>query len=132
MWWLYGSGIALFAIDLFILSVNLSSRTAPSSWWPKVGFLLVALAVFAAVTIPGALLAMRHPWGACFRVLAEQRYAHPRFYGLAQVWAGLVVSGSMGANLFAPLFASLPYWVLAMYLAALAPLLTLYLFDRRR
>lgn len=133
LWWLAGTGLSLFVIGLCILAENEAFIAATSSWWSKVGFLLVALSMFIFFTIPGALLAVRLPWGVIWRLRVEQlRFVHPRLYGLALVWAGLVCSGSIGANLFVPLFTSIPYSVLAMELVALAPVFALMLFDRRR
>ncbi|MGZ3582051.1 MAG: hypothetical protein ACXVCX_01530 [Ktedonobacterales bacterium] len=64
MWWLYGTGFALFIIGLFVLSTNLSSNAAPS-WQSDVWlFLVEMLSIFAFLAVPGALLAFRHPWGA--------------------------------------------------------------------
>jgi hypothetical protein len=100
-----------------------------------VGFLLIALSGFVLLAIPGALAALRHPWGAVFRLMLEERYAHPRLAGLAEVWAGVVVSGWLGAISFLQFPFSLGLGVvltLAVGLVALAPLLAIMRFDPRR
>src|SRR5260221_1114793 len=99
-----------------------------------VGFLLSALSGFVFVAIPGALVALRHPWGAGFRLVLEERYAHPRLVGLAEVWAGVVLSGGLGAISLLQYPFSLGLGVvltLAVVLVALAPLLAITRFDRR-
>jgi hypothetical protein len=102
--------------------------------WLTVGFLLVAQSGFVLLAIPGALVALRHPWGAVFRLVTEERYAHPRLAGLAEVWGGVVLSGWLGAISLLQFPFSLGLGVvltLAVGLVALAPLQAIVLFDRR-
>lgn len=131
MWWLYGTGFALFVIGMGIVIV--SRYSGPARPWDKVGLVVEILSGFAFLIIPGALLVARHPWGDGVRLLAERHYAHPRLYGLVAVWAGLVLSVSMGALMFAPDPVSAPgYVTLAELLVALTPVFAFLLFDRRR
>jgi len=99
-----------------------------------VGFLLIALSLFVFMAIPGALVALRHPWGAVYRLALEERYAHPRLAGLAEVWAGVVVSGWLGVISLLQFPFSVGLGVvltLAVGLVVLAPLLATMRFDRR-
>ncbi len=131
MMWIYGTGIVLCCTGIFIGLVSVFSFATRS--WTKVGFLLEALSGLALLTIPGALLALRHPWGAVRHLHVEQRrFAHPRLVGLAEVWAGLVISALGAIPFVADIYPLLLYWLLPVGLVALAPLLALYLFDRRR
>ncbi|MGZ6361325.1 MAG: hypothetical protein ACXWP0_06525 [Ktedonobacterales bacterium] len=103
--------------------------------WTKVGFLLEALSGLAFLTLPGVLLALHHPWGAAYRLRVEQRFAHPRLVGLATIWAGLVLSSIGVIPFVADPFSFTRYswmWLPALGAVALAPLLALNLFDRRR
>jgi hypothetical protein len=134
-------------LSLLMAGSLIAAASPAASAWATVGLLLMMLSLFVLSAVIGALLALRHPWGACFRVLVERHYAHPRLVGLAVVWAGLVTSSLMGAILY---LARPPFpsaldaadgwkWLLAggvaalaLFLIALAPLLALALFDRRR
>lgn len=137
MMWIYGTGFVLLLPGFLI---TLVTPPSPVTWSrARVGIVLVALSALAILTIPGVLLAMRHPWRAVYR-------RHPRLYGLAEVWAGLVLSGSMSAILLVPdPFSPAPYWLpasnwflalgvpaLAVALVTLASLMAFYLFDCRR
>jgi hypothetical protein len=136
MKWIYGTACVLFLSGMvFSVWMSLSSSATWSSR-SKVGlFLLEALFIFTVLTLPGMLLAFRHPWGAFLRLQVEQqRFAHPRLYGMAVVWASLVlISDRARVRLFIPgSFASILDWLPVMPLVAIAPFLALYLFDRRR
>lgn len=147
MTWIYATGVVLgwtgFLIGTWVGHLPSSGTSTPP--WFTAGTVLVALSMFVFFTVPGAMLVTRHPWAGAERLLAERQYAHPRLLGLTQVWAGLVLSGSTGASLFAPDPFTSPYvenwsiwtivWVLAIIaavLVAFAPLLAFVLFDRRR
>ncbi len=134
-------------IDLFLIMVSLiiSSVSRYSSVWFTVGFFLLILSLSAYIAVPGALVAIGHPWGDFFLKLWERRFAHPRRVGLAFVWLGLIVSGG-GASLFLLqarlshfFFETMIWWqgvlayfsaLLAAGLVAIAPLFALDLFDR--
>lgn len=147
MWWIYGTGLVLLFTGFLILSqIDHLSLTASGTWLLfEAGMFLMGLS-FIILTIPAALAAVRHPWGDAYRLAAERHYAHSRLVGLAQVWCGLVLSGIMAALIFvstpAPSFLFTEDWwkgllalglaLLAAFLVAFAPLLALYLFDRRR
>ncbi len=140
LWWVYVTVPAalLFVIGMCIIIVSLSSGPVKLSggpiWsWTKVGLVLLVVGGFSPIVIEGVLLAMRHPWGAGFRMHAERHLAHPRLFGVAEVWGSLVFIGGIGVYLFVPDPLSVrPYLPLAMLLLALTPLLALLLFDRRR
>lgn len=135
-------------IDLCLIMVGIIIWMVypSSSVWSKVGVLLWILSLSAYFAVPGAFLAMGHPWGDFLRKVLERRFAHPRLAGLAMAWFGLIMSGG-GASLFllqAPLshffFETMIWWqgvlayflmLLAAGLVALAPILALDLFDRR-
>lgn len=140
-----------FEIDatLFTAGIIISSVSPSSSAWSTVGFLLILLSAATLLTFPGALLALRHPSGAFPfpRLDVERRFTHPRLVGLTLVWAGLVVSGLVGAILyllrapFSNVLEAADGWrwllagglaVLAVFLVGVAPLLALFQFDRRR
>lgn len=130
LWWLCGTGFALFVIGMFIVRLSLSSSATES--WVRVGVFVAMLCGVPIFIIPGTLLAVQHPWGATFSLLTEH-YAHPRLFGLALAWSGLVLSGGTGVLLFALDPLSAPrYLPLAELPVGLAPLLALALFDRRR
>jgi hypothetical protein len=97
----------------------------------KGGFLGLLSLACAVVAIPGALVALRHPVVAAILRAQEQRFNHPRLFGLAQVWAGIVVSGWLSAMVLL-----LPYppvaLTYAVFLAGLGPMYATLLFDRRR
>ncbi len=140
MWWVYVTVTAalLFVIGMCIVIVSLSSGPVKLSagpiWsWTKVGLVFLMIGGLSPIIIEGMLLAMRHPWGTGFRMHAERHLAHPRLFGVAEVWGSLVLIGGMGVYLFVPdLLSVRPYLPQAMLLLALAPLLALFLFDRRR
>jgi hypothetical protein len=87
MRWIYGTGIALFLSGIvFSVWMNLSSSDTRSSLFRTGLFLFEVLFTFTIFTLPGVLVAFRHPWGAAFRLqLEQQRIAHPRLYGVAAV-----------------------------------------------
>ncbi len=133
--WVDGVGVALLLTGILLVAIS----SAVGIWlWATVGFFLIALSVLFFAVIPGALVALRHPWGDIFRQTLEKRYAHPRLAGLAEVWFGLVIMGALGATALA-LLVPLPFSLgeygllaIAVVLVALAPMLAIILFDRHR
>src|SRR5260221_11559346 len=81
-------GLALSGTGTLIALVSPPS----GGTWLTVGFLLIALSGFVFVAIPGALVALRHPCVAGFRLVLDVRYAHLRLDGLDEGWAGVVLS----------------------------------------
>jgi hypothetical protein len=127
--------VTLALIGMGILIVSVSPPSTAMWSWETAGFLLVALGILVFAAAPGALVAQHHSWGTAFRRLLEERFAHPRLAGLAEVWAGLVLSGWVAATTllrvpFSPELAAM--LTLAMGAVAFAPMLALNLFDRRR
>ena len=137
--WVDGAGVALLLTGILLVAIS----SAVGIWlWATMGLFLIALSVLFFAVIPGALVALRHPWGDIFRQTLEKRYVHSRLAGLAEVWFGLVMMGALGATALA-LLVPLPFSlgedgllaiaaVLAVVLVALAPMLAIILFDRRR
>lgn len=137
MTWIYAGLVLAWTVLFIVIWINRppSSAISPRSLLKAVVFLW-ALSMFVMYAVRGALLALRHPRGAADRLLVERRYAHPRLQGLAMMWAGLVLSGSISALLFvADPFSSLAdganWWIVAG-LVTFAPLIALALFDRPR
>ena len=148
MRWVFRTGIVLLVTGFIIVLWNLS-KLMPSSAtesWIKVGFILVAVSSFVIFSIPGALILINFPgWGAAaYGSESERRIVHPRLWGLAYIWARLVINGCVGAMPFVPgPFSSTGNWsnwslklawgvvLIAAALVAEAPLLALRLFDRR-
>lgn len=135
--WIGGAGLALIVVGVFIGFVSPPSA-APWSW-TTVASLLAALGMFVAVAIPGALVALRLPWGDGLRLALEKGYARPRLLGLAAAWAGLVLIGWAGVtrllgspNVVGFLQNIFPGFPLVVGLVAAVPLLAIVLFDRRR
>ncbi len=99
-------------------------------------FLLLFVLLGAYLAIPGALVAMGHPYGAFFR---SERYVHPRLAGLVDVLVGLMY-GALGGFLFVSMLFPLTLyevlgviWIpIVLGLVGSVPLLALNLFDRRR
>lgn len=131
----YGLPIALCFIGGLIEVANASR---PHTWPWQVGNLVILLSASAIIGIPGALVAMRHPWGAVSFV-SQRKLRHPRLGGLVQAWIGflfLCATVIAGVNSFI----SLPFFntrsgalaiFIVMFLSIGAPILALYLFDRR-
>ncbi len=136
MRWIYGTGIALFLSGIvFSVWMSQSSSATQSSWSNTGLFLFEALFSFTFFTLPGVLVAFRHPWGAAFRLqLEQQRVAHPRLFSVAVVWASLVLISdrAMVRHFIPDVFASISDRLPVMPLVAFAPLVALSLFDRRR
>lgn len=129
--WLWGTGLVLVLLGFLIAFVSPPSAATWSA--EKVGFLIASLGLHPILTITGALVALRHPWGGGFRRVMSGRFAHPRAAGCADIWAGLLLSGCLDILLFAPV--ELPFAIVVTFAAgliALAPLLALLLFDRPR
>ncbi len=98
--WLWGTGLVLVLLGVFIALVSPPSAATWSV--EKIGFLIASLGFHPILTIPGALVALHHPWGGGFRRTMGRRFAHPRAAGYAYMWAGLLASGCLDILLFAP------------------------------
>lgn len=132
----YGLPIALCLIGGLI---GVANANQPYTWPWEVGNLVIMLSMSASIGIPGVLLAMRHPWGA-LSLVPQRKLRHPRLGGLVQAWIGFLCLCAMliaGVNSFI----SLPFFdtrsgALAIFIVTSlsigAPILALYLFDRRR
>lgn len=134
--WIVGVGLALFVAGVVIASVSPISAALWS--WETVASLLSSLGLFVVLAIPGALVALRHPWGDGLRLALEKRYAHPRLLGLLAALAGLAQLGVWAATYLIQ-FPSTPGVgevltpaVGLVEVATLGALLALGLFDRRR
>jgi hypothetical protein len=130
--WVYGTGLSLLFAGILIAVV--SAQLATSSW-EMAGLLLMALALFIMLAVPGLLIALGHPWGTGWRLMWTTWSAHPRLAGLTMVWASIVLSGWLTAAILLRLTFTLQQAMLltlAVCLVALAPPLALRLFDRRR
>ncbi len=129
--WLFGAGCVLALLGMLIALMSPPSAAMWSGF--TVGFLILSLAFHLLLTIPGALVALRHPWGGGFRRLLGERFAHPRIAGCTEIWAGLLFSCSVGILAFAPieqLYGTVVTFGVIM--VAIAPFVALALFDRRR
>ncbi len=108
--------------------------------WQNVVFVAAAVVVGLSLIflsiIPGALLAVRHPWADAYLHLSGPPFAHPRLFGLTLVWAGLLLTGAMGATIL--LSASAWSWagtlaiLLAIFVVAVVPPAAVLLLDRGR
>jgi hypothetical protein len=134
--WVKGIGATL-AITSLVIVVKCLWPLPPSAGtqsWLAVAIIVAGLGMFVQLAVPGALVALRHPWGADYLLDWEQSHAHVRAYGLVYVWAGVVMpSGWITAFVIIPSYRS-PFSLLSLAatLVAFAPMLGLTLFDRRR
>jgi hypothetical protein len=136
--WVYVIAIAVGLTSIILVVIG--HRESPYGTGPltTVGKLLVALELSIIFATPGALVALQHPSVASARRVLAEHYNHARLLGLAEVWAGLVMSGWVCLVLFPNLsILSLPVglelllWA-GVVLVSLGPLLAIALFDRRR
>jgi hypothetical protein len=127
--WIREVGAALLLVGALIALTNPASTAAWSAW--KAGLLLVALGLFVFAGVPGALLALRHPWATRSLKTVTQSFTYPRLVGLAELWASAVVPGWLSAKLLLQVHDPLMAITYAVFLVGLGPMLALLLFDRR-
>jgi hypothetical protein len=134
--WILIAGAVLFLTGLFIGVLNLYAPAAQWSspavqLWEKLGFVLAALGLFALIAIPGALLALGHPWAADILHSQEPRFKHTRLLGLTQLWAGTLFSAWLIAAYASPNY-SLARDTYVAFLVGFGPMFAFMMFDRRR
>jgi hypothetical protein len=126
-----GTSIVLFGAGLLLARTSPYSAVAVWSW-REAGLLLLALVPCVFLGVPGALVALRHPWAAgLWR--QEQRFNHPQVFGLTLAWAGILLSGWLSATVL--LVPPVPFMYVAdvvVLLAAFGPAYAILVFDRRR
>jgi hypothetical protein len=103
------------------------------------GVPFIALGWFVMVGLPGALVALRHPWAAAMLRTLRQEYRHPRLFGLAQAWLCFLVPGWLSINVspfrYPLAFISVELFVVVtavLFVVGFGPLAGIWLFDRRR
>lgn len=129
MMWIRDAAMVVAYVALLLMAVNLHFTAAWSR--QKVGFLSLVSLACVVVAIPGALMVPGSPWAAAMLQAQEQRFNHPRLFGLAQVWLGVFVSGWLCAMvLLFPYYSPVPVTYL-VFLVGFGPMLAILLFDRR-
>lgn len=144
--WLATAGFALLGMGVLILVIasGIDTGSAIGVAWSNVAFVAVAvvlgLSLIFLCLIPGALVALRHPWGDVYLRVSGPPFAHPRLFGLTLVWTGLLMSGVMGAYIFLSasawsdvvVFSRTIAILLAIGIVAVVPLAAVLLLDRGR
>ena len=120
---------ALFVAGVLVAQASPDSTAAWS--WKETGLVLFALSPLVLLGIPGALMALWHPWAATTLRTQEWQFKHPRLMGLAELWAGILLSGWLSAMILLRLSAPLSPIVWAVCLLGFGPLYAIMLFDRR-
>jgi hypothetical protein len=131
MRWIRRTGVALLCVGIlgYVIAL-LSPHAAALRTWQSVGALLCAAGYFVFLSVPGALLMVRHPLAATLRQLLGQRFNHPRLIGLARAWEGAWWAIALLLALL--WFPSSLYVPMALMLVGSGPLFAVVRFDRRR
>jgi len=144
--WLATVGLALFVMSILVLVIAslIDMGSAAGSSWRDRAFVAVAamvgLSCILLGIIPGALIVLRHPWAEVYLRLSGPPFAHPRLFGLTLVWAGLLLSGVLGAFIVlsasawsdAAVFTRTVAIFLAIAVVGSVPLAAVLLLDRGR
>jgi hypothetical protein len=140
--WLPVAAAALFMLSFFLSeTTNLidTGSAAGLAWRHRasvVEVVMLGLACIGLFLIPGALMALRRPWGDVYLRVIGRPYVHPRLFGLTLAWAGLILASMAGA----PFFLNPSAWswagglaiLLAMCAVSVVPFAAVLRFDRRR
>jgi hypothetical protein len=142
VWLRIGGPILMLAgAAVLLLKFKIDPSFVLDDWRWRLAPLLLALGILVAFSVYGLLVAFRPEYVAIGARSIAQRVAHPRRFGLAVAWSGVLAIPLLALAFHPEAFGFLPgtlafavtqFVILAAGVVGIIPLVALQVFDRRR